>query len=126
MADTPPGMVRQLRRPTNKLTRRWSTHWLAALVTSTDQILCIVEDISDGGAKLRLGQPPPSEEAVSLVIAGYEPIAGSVAWRSRDRIGVTFNERQPFVEELLLKAAKQAVSSVTQTARTRAGKLIEL
>ena len=126
MADTPPIIVRQLRRPANKLTRRWSTHWLAALVTSTDQVLCIVEDISEGGAKLRLGPLSLSEEAVSLVIAGHEPIAGSVAWRSGNRIGVTFNERQPFVEELLLKAAKQTVSSVTPRARARAGRLIEL
>jgi hypothetical protein len=126
VADTRASMVRQLRRPANKLDRRWPTNWLAALVTSTDQFLCIIEDISDGGAKLRVGALPSSEEAVALVIANYEPIGGVVAWRSGDRIGLTFNERQPFVEELLLKAAKQAVSSVTPTPRTRAGKLSEL
>ena len=119
-------MVRQLRRPANKLGRRWPTNWLAGLITSTDQILCIVEDISEGGAKLRVGSLPPSEEAVSLVIANHEPIGGVVVWRSGDRIGLTFNERQPFVEELLLKAAKQAVSSFTPAAKTRAGRLSEL
>jgi PilZ domain len=126
VAGTRASMVRQLRRPTNKLNRRWPTHWLASLLTSTDQIACIVEDISDGGAKLRVGPLPSSEESVALVIANYEPIGGVVAWRSGDRIGLTFNERQLFIEDLLLKAAKQAVSSVTPTARTRAGKLSEL
>jgi hypothetical protein len=119
--------VRQLRRPANKLNRRWPINWLAALVTSTDQFLCIIEDLSDGGAKLRVGQLPfSSEQAVALVIANYEPIGGVVAWRSGSRIGLTFNERQPFVEDLLLKAAQQAVSSFTPTAKTRAGKLSEL
>jgi hypothetical protein len=96
------------------------------LVTATDHFPCIVEDISDGGAKLRVGTPPPPDGGIALVIANYEPIDGFVAWRSGDRIGLTFNERQPFVEDLLLKAAKQAVSSVTPAARTRAGKLSEL
>jgi PilZ domain-containing protein len=118
--------VRRLRRPANQLDRRWSTHWLAALVTATDHIACIVEDISEGGAKLRVGQLPSPEEAVALVIANYEPIPGFIAWRSGNRIGLTFNERQPFVEELLLKAAKQAVSSVAPRARARAGRLSEL
>ena len=96
------------------------------LVTSTDELLCIIEDLSDGGAKLRVGTLPPSEEAVALVIANHEPIGGVIAWRSGDRIGLTFNERQPFVEDLLLKAAQQAVSSFTSTAKTRAGRLSEL
>ncbi len=119
-------MVRPLRRPANKLDRRWPTNWLVKLVTSTDELLCIIEDLSEGGAKLRVGLLAPSEEAVKLVIAKYEPIDGIIAWRSGDRIGVTFKERQPFVEELLLKAAKQAVRSVTPTAKTRAGRLSEL
>jgi len=127
MAGKRANSVRQLRRPANKLNRRWPINWLAALVTSTDQFLCIIEDLSDGGAKLRVGQlPPSSEQAVALVIANYEPIGGVVAWRSGNRIGLTFNERQPFVEDLLLKAAQQAVSSFTPTAKTRAGKLSEL
>jgi PilZ domain-containing protein len=126
MAETRASIVRQLRRPANNLDRRWPTNWLAKLVTPTDQFLCIIEDLSEGGAKLRVGSLPPSEEAVSLVIADYEPIGGGVAWRSGDRIGLTFNERQPFVEELLLKAAKQAVGSFTPTAKTRAGRLSEL
>src|SRR5690242_5115904 len=119
-------MVRQLRRPANNLDRRWPTNWLAKLITSSDQFLCIIEDMSEGGAKLHVGSLPPSEKAVSLVIANYEPIGGAVAWRSGDRIGLTFNERQPFIEELLLKAAKQAVGSFTPTAKTRAGRLSEL
>ena len=117
--------VRQLRAPANKINRRWSTNWLATLVTSTGEFLCIIEDISEGGAKLRVGSLP-AEESAQLVIGSYEPIAGLVAWRSGDRIGLTFKERQPFVEELLLKAAKQVVSSVTSAARTRAGRLSEL
>src|SRR5690349_14045107 len=112
MSDTPAKIVRQLRRPASKLDRRWPTNWLAMLVTSTDEILCIVEDISEGGAKLRVGPLPLSEKTVALVIANHEPIDGFVAWRSDDRIGLTFNERQAFIEDLLLKAAKQAVSSV--------------
>ena len=126
MADTRASSVRQLRRPANQLNRRWPTNWLAKLVISTDDFLCIIEDLSEGGAKLRVGPLPPSEEAVSLVIANHEPIGGIIAWRSADRIGVTFDERQPMVEELLLKAAKQAVSSFTPTAKTRAGRLSEL
>lgn len=126
VSETRASLVRQLRRPANQLNRRWSTHWLAALVTATDHIACIVEDISAGGAKLRVGPLPSPEEAVALVIANHEPIAGFIAWRSGDRIGLTFNERQPLVEELLLKAAKQAVSSVTPGAKTRAGRLSEL
>ncbi|HEV2547315.1 MAG TPA: PilZ domain-containing protein [Stellaceae bacterium] len=118
--------VRQLRRPANKLNRRWPTNWLAKLVISADEFLCIIEDLSDGGAKLRVGALPPAEDAVALVITNYEPIGGVIAWRSGDRIGLTFNERQPFVEDLLLKAAHQAVSSFTPTAKTRAGKLSEL
>jgi hypothetical protein len=126
VGDTLTSIVRQLRRPANKfLDRRWSANWLAALVTSTDRIPCIVEDISAGGAKLRVGPLPQSEEAVSLVIANYEPIAGLVAWRSGHRIGLTFNERQPIVEGLLVKAAKQAVSSFIRTSSTRVGRLIK-
>jgi hypothetical protein len=126
VADTPPNMVRQLRRPANKLNRRWPTNWLAALLTSTDQIPCIVEDISEGGAKLHVGALPPAEEVVTLVIANYQPIGGFIAWRSGDRIGVTFNERQPFLEGLLLKAATQVAGSVAPAGKARAGRLSEL
>jgi hypothetical protein len=126
VADTRASTVRQLRRPANKLNRRWPANWLAKLVIPTDELLCIIEDISEGGAKLRVGPLPLSDERVALVIANHEPIDGVVAWRSGDRIGLIFNERQPLVEELLLKAAQQAVDSVTPTAKTRAGRLSEL
>ena len=125
MAETRASMVRQLRRPASKINRRWSTNWLATLVTSTGEFLCIIEDISEGGAKLRVGSLP-AEDSAQLVIGSYEPIAGLVAWRSGDRVGLTFKERQPLVEELLRKAAKQVVSSVTAAAKTRPGKLTEL
>jgi hypothetical protein len=129
VADTPPSVVRQLRGPEgpNKvLHRRWSVNWLASLTTSSDQIPCIVEDISPGGAKLRVGLLPQSEETVTLIIVDYEPIVGVVAWRSGGRVGLKFRERQAFVEELLLKAAKQAVGSFTESAATRIGTLKDL
>src|SRR5215469_7042002 len=128
MADTVPNRVRQLRRPVGPdkaLDRRWSANWLATLVTSTDQILCIVEDISAGGAKLRVGLAPQSEEIVTLVIADYGPIPASVAWRSRDRIGLKFSEQQPLVADLLKKAAMQTVESVTRS-NPRKGSLTSL
>jgi hypothetical protein len=130
VADILPRAVRQLRQPVgpNKLVnRRWFVNWLATLVTAADEIPCIVEDISAGGARLRVGLlSPQSGEAVTLVIVNYAPIAGLIAWQSRQRVGLKFNERQPFVEVLLVKAARQAVGSGIHTSNTRMGTLARL
>src|SRR5215472_1674528 len=129
MADTVPNRVRQLRRPVGPdkaLDRRWSANWLATLVSSTDQMLCIVEDISPGGAKLRVGLAPQSEETVTLVIASYGPIAASVALRRRDRLGLKVSRQQPLVKDLVMKAAMQTVGTVTHSTNPRMGSLVNL
>jgi PilZ domain len=101
--------IRRLRHPVKSTTilhRRWAIRWTAELRTSDGRIACTVEDISRHGAKLRIGGAQVADENVCLVIGGFGPVAGRVMWHRRDRAGVQFNSGQPWILDLVMKAAK--------------------
>jgi hypothetical protein len=101
--------IRPLRHPVKASTvlhRRWATRWAAELRTSDGMIACTVEDISRHGAKLRIGAAQISDANVWLVIRDFGPVAARVVWRRRDHAGVQFNSSQPWVLDLVMKAAK--------------------
>jgi hypothetical protein len=101
--------IRPLRHPVKANTvlhRRWVTRWAAELRTSNGGIACTVEDISRHGAKLRIGVAQVADENVSLVIGDFGPVAARLVWRVRDRAGVQFKSSQPWVLDLVMKAAK--------------------
>lgn len=100
--------IRWLRRPTTRnavFRRRWKANWIAQLETLRGPMPCIVEDISAAGAKLRVGLSPIDGPA-SLLIVDFGPIAAHVAWRRGYRLGLHFDERQPRVRDLVVKAAR--------------------
>jgi hypothetical protein len=101
--------IRPLRHPVSSTTvlhRRWVTRWPAELRTSNGGIACTVEDISRRGAKLRIGTAQITDDNVSIVIGDFGAVAARVVWRLRDRAGVQFNSSQPWVLDLVMKAAK--------------------
>jgi hypothetical protein len=101
--------IRPLRHPVSSTTvlhRRWVTRWPAELRTPNGAIACTVEDISRHGAKLRIGAAQGADENVLLVIGDFGPVAARVVWRVRGRAGVQFNSSQPWVLDLVMKAAK--------------------
>jgi hypothetical protein len=56
-------------------------------------VLC---NISQGGAKLRLGKPDDLKTDVVLIANGLPRLPGSVRWRRGEYAGISFNEVIPF------------------------------
>jgi hypothetical protein len=58
---------------------------------------CVVADVSSGGASIRADGVPEGIIDVKLVLAGGPPIAATVAWRARGRIGLRFRAEQDWI-----------------------------
>ena len=58
-------------------------------------VLC---NISQGGAKLRLGKPDHLKTDVVLIANGLPRLPGTVRWRRGEYTGVSFNEVIPFAD----------------------------
>lgn len=73
---------------------------IAKLTTGRGEELCILRDISSGGAKAIVYCTLDQGEPVVIALkTGYE-IAGRVAWRSGDAIGIAFDRRVAVLEIL--------------------------
>jgi hypothetical protein len=49
-------------------------------------------DISQGGARLRIGASPPDLGEAVLTLPGLAPVAGVVRWIANGQVGMSFNE----------------------------------
>src|SRR3569623_432980 len=58
-------------------------------------LLC---NISQGGAKLRLGKPDDLKSDVELIANGLPRLPGTVRWRRGEYAGISFNEVIPFAD----------------------------
>jgi hypothetical protein len=58
-------------------------------------LLC---NISQGGAKLRLGKPDELKSDVVLIANGLPRLPGTVRWRRGEYAGISFNEVIPFAD----------------------------
>ncbi len=65
---------------------------IAKLITTRDQRLCMVRNISSAGAMLRLYQPITLGEPVQVEITPECPVAATVIWTMDDHAGVAFVE----------------------------------
>ncbi len=71
--------------------RRRSGFWSAQLETTAGQRLdCIVLDISDGGARLRIKHPVLVGDVMTLSGKRFAPCGVRVAWVAHERAGVVF------------------------------------
>jgi len=75
--------------------RRWSRYAVTAdfptaLVTEDGRIACRIENVSLGGAKLRLSQPVPPGGCVRLDYGGQSGPGGRCSWATANSVGVTF------------------------------------
>jgi len=79
--------------------RRFSQNAMLYSVTGTAVGNCIVRDISDGGAKLRVAAAADAPDELVLVLSRSGTIRRKcrVVWRSEHDLGVAFEARQPSV-----------------------------
>jgi len=65
-----------------------------------------VEDISMGGAKIKMhGATPELKTAVTLEMAPFGDVRGLVAWSRRNSIGLKFDDSNESIGELLYALA---------------------
>jgi len=78
--------------------RRWNGRAALALparlMLPNEEIHCVLEDLSLGGARIRIGKLPKLGASVWLRFSDYE-IFGSVAWTRGHLCGLTFEQRIP-------------------------------
>lgn len=60
------------------------------LVTEDRRVACRIENVSLGGAKLRLSQPVPPGGRVRLDYGGQSGPGGHCSWATANSVGVTF------------------------------------
>jgi hypothetical protein len=95
----PPGQVERRRD-----VRHATTLQVAKLATRRGEELCILRDISPGGAKVMVYHPLTPGEPVVLALKTAHEIAGRVAWCSDDIVGITFDRRIAVLELLAHRA----------------------
>ncbi len=84
---------------------RAETSFEATLRHDGEEYPCKVVDISSGGAKIGLADPPENGATVSLRIEPFGKIMGRVVWSGKDSAGVRFTDSAGEVGEILLAMA---------------------
>ncbi len=77
-----------------KFTRRPVVHRAVIRTGDSRLIECVVQDISEGGAKLRITAEVPDTFVLFLSWAGSVSRKCEVRWRSDGAVGVSFVERK--------------------------------
>jgi len=96
------GPVGQIER--RRDVRHATTLQVAKLAARQGEELCILRDISSGGAKAIVYRPLTPGEPVVLTLKTAHEIAGRVAWCSDDIVGITFDRRVAVLELLAHRA----------------------
>jgi len=71
--------------------------------------VCVLWDVSDGGARLSVAQPEALPDTVTVTLK-REDTAGTVcrvAWRDRDQIGIEFLNNADPIRNLIKQTADQ-------------------
>lgn len=85
--------------------RRHTVIWSAALAGLAGDSRCLVFNISEGGACLRIDDPMRVPESTRVHIAGVGEFPARRAWTRANRLGVTFlvapEDMRPILSEAL-------------------------
>ena len=103
--------------------RRRSGFWSAQLETTAGQRLdCIVLDVSDSGARLRIKHPMLSGDVMTLSGKRFEARGVRVAWVSGERAGLVFlsppNEARRGAEPAFLRSRAAILRRLAQLAQS--------
>ena len=76
--------------------------WSGLIRIDDNDVSCVVHDISEGGARLRAGTNLSENDRLMLRIEGVGEIAGRVAWRHGDMIGIRFLVGSSYVTRMIV------------------------
>lgn len=97
----------------------------AKIVSGRDAGLCWILNLSDGGAMVETGLAVVAGEEIWIELADGIVIAGSVAWRDRERVGMSFS--QPIDSfQLLRQLAQERWNGRSRQVRLQVNKLVEV
>lgn len=101
--------------------RRRSGFWSAQLETTAGHRLdCIVLDVSDSGARLRIKHPVLGGDVMTLSGKRFDPRGVRVAWISGERAGLVFlsppNEARGLAEPAFLRSRATILRRLAQLA----------
>jgi hypothetical protein len=95
--------------------RRQSTLLSGTLYIGPDEMPCIVDSVSAGGAGVVTRKPLAEHSVVSLYITGHGMFPGRVVWREDKRIGIKFYDTAANCSRFL------GISDIRQPKSGRAG-----
>ncbi len=79
---------------------------LAAQVSSAEMIAdCTVLNITLGGAKIRIAEALPAGQTLTLNVDRFGRFPGRARWRSRDELGLQFDEDSGMTGDTLMAMA---------------------
>jgi len=90
---------------------RASVLWEAAILDGDHADGCVLLNISEGGALLRVLDPFGCATSINLEIARVGKLDARVAWRGADAIGVLFNGNPKEIAERFKEAALPVFAS---------------
>jgi hypothetical protein len=64
----------------------------AKLVSTKGEFLCLLRDVSEGGAKVQLFHPLPTVQQVALQLANSESYSARPVWERGNHMGLRFDE----------------------------------
>jgi len=78
--------------------------WEAAIRAGASEAGCVLLNVSDGGALLRVADPFACPTTLDIEIARVGSFPAEVAWRGADSVGLTFKDSPREVSQRLHNA----------------------
>jgi hypothetical protein len=98
-------------RAERRKSRRHGVIHTAWVRTATDPLpaVCVLWDVSFGGARLSVAQPEALPETITITLKRDEAVGTvcRIAWRNQDQIGIEFVSNADPIRDLIKQTADQ-------------------
>jgi hypothetical protein len=98
-------------RTERRKSRRQGVIHTAWVRTETDPLpaVCVLWDVSDGGARLSVAQPESLPDTITITLKRNDAVGTvcRIAWRNRDQIGIEFVSNADPIRDLIKHTADQ-------------------
>ena len=98
-------------RTERRKSRRHGVIHTAWVRTATDPLpaVCVLWDVSDGGARLSVAQPGALPDTITIALKRDDAVGTvcRIAWRNRDQIGIEFVSNADPIRDLIKQTANQ-------------------
>ncbi len=83
---------------------RTAVLWSGSLVCESQDIDCVIVNVSSGGALVRVENPAACKKSVVLRCPRFGELSGEITWRQDKELGIEFQDSEQVVAKKMEKA----------------------